>query len=86
MLNDALRLIRVYHNQTQAQVSEGLGLSKSYISEIEKSRKKVSMETLQKYADYFGVPASSLMLFAENLENPSASSKVKNAVADKVKG
>ena len=37
------------------------GLSKSYVSEIEKGDKNVSMATLQKYSDAFDIPMSSLL-------------------------
>ncbi len=84
MINDALRLIRVYHNQTQTQISTGLGLSKSYVSEIESGRKKVTLETLEKYSRYFDIPASSLMLFAENIEDPTLVKNIKQSVAGKV--
>jgi len=64
MLNKALRLVRVYHDLSQVDAAERLGLSKSYVSEIEKGDKNVSMATLQKYSEAFDIPMSSLLLFA----------------------
>lgn len=83
MLNQALKLVRVYHNQSLTQLAEGIGLSKSYISEIEGGKKKVSMDVLEKYSSHFRIPTSSLMFFAES----TASNKgedVRMFVADKV--
>ena len=50
MYHRALRLIRVFHDMNQADVADKLGLSKSYISELEQGRKKPSIEVLERYA------------------------------------
>ncbi len=67
MMNKALRLVRVYHDLSLVEAAERVGLSKSYVSELEKGHKKVSMEVLEKYATAFDMPMSSLMLFAEKI-------------------
>jgi transcriptional regulator with XRE-family HTH domain len=69
MINEALRLVRLFHNLKQNELADGLGLSPSHLSEIESGKKQVTMEILQKYADYFKVPASSLLYFAEHKNN-----------------
>lgn len=38
MLSEALRLIRVFHDMKQTELAQRLGISKSYLSEIEKDR------------------------------------------------
>lgn len=83
MYNRALRLMRVYHDLSQAELAKRLDLSKSYISELEGERKP-SMEVLQKYADYFKIPLSSLMLFAEQAESGGITEKARAGAADKV--
>lgn len=83
MLNQALKLVRVYHNQSLTQLSQGIGLSKSYISEIEGGKKKVSMEVLEKYSSHFRIPTSSLMFFAEKTASGTGED-VRVFVADKV--
>ena len=35
MLSEALRLIRVFHDLKQTELADRLGVSKSYLSEIE---------------------------------------------------
>ena len=67
-MNKALRLVRVYHDLNQADAAVRVGLSKSYVSEIESGNKKVTLEVLEKYANAFDIPVSSLMLFAEKAE------------------
>ena len=83
MLSNALRLVRVYHDLTVSEAAERIGLSKSYISEIENNKKKVSMDVLEKYSCAFDIPMSSLLLFSEQMEQGAGGSKVQNYVADK---
>ena len=88
MLSEALRLIRVFHDLKQGELANRLGVSKSYLSEIEAGKKKPRIELIERYASEFGIPSSSIMFFAENLENPSLSAssaeKSKGVIARKV--
>lgn len=84
MLHEALRLVRVFHDLNKTQTADRVGLSKSYITELERGDKKVTLEVLQKYADAFNVPLSSLMFFAEQASDGSSNEKVRTAVAGKV--
>lgn len=84
MLSEAFRLIRVFHDMKQQELADELGLSKSYVSELESGKKVPSMDVIQKYSDRFGIPPSSIMFFAENLENPSKAAKTRSAIASKV--
>lgn len=84
MLAEALRLIRIFHDMKQQEVADRLGLSKSYVSELESGKKVPSIEVIQKYADAFGIPPSSILFFSENLENPSKAKRTKAAIAGKV--
>lgn len=80
MLNKALKEIRLFHQLKQDELSEQLGISKSYLSEIESGKKKVSLELLDEYSRIFSVPASSLLLFSEHLgEADFSKSKIKYA-------
>ena len=85
MYNRALRLIREFHRLSQSEVASKVGLSNSYVSELEKGTKKASIEVLEKYAEAFKLPMSSLILFAERVENDNRlSEKSRVFVADKV--
>ena len=69
MQNDALRLMRVFHDMSQANLVDKLGISKSYLSEIEKGeKKKVTLDLLERYSHVFNIPVSSLMFFAEQVD------------------
>jgi len=83
MMKDALRLVRVYHDMNQSDTAERVGLSKSYISEMEKGRKKVTIDVLEKYSEAFDVPVSSLMLFAERQSENNLADDTRVYVAEK---
>ncbi len=84
MQNDALRLIRVFHDMSQTALADKLGISKSYLSEIEKGeKKKVTLDLLERYSQVFNIPVSSLMFFAEQLD-ADKHEKVRATVAGKV--
>lgn len=83
MQHEALRLVRVFHDMNQSALAERLGISKSYLSELEGGKKSPTLELLQKYAETFNMPLSSLLFFAENVDNPSRSDKVRTAIAGK---
>jgi transcriptional regulator with XRE-family HTH domain len=84
MLGEALRLIRVYHDLKQKQAAERLGVSTSYISEIEKGTKTPTLETIERYAKAFDMPVSSIMFFSESLEQGGAYDSARSFVAGKV--
>lgn len=84
MLNDALKQIREFHQIRQVDMAERLGISKSHLSGIENNNKSVSMGLLHKYAEVFNVPASSLLMFAENFEAAKKSDKLRLKCANKI--
>ncbi|WP_334037947.1 helix-turn-helix transcriptional regulator [Burkholderia gladioli] len=84
MLGEALRLVRVYHDLSQSQLCAELGVSNSYVSEIESGKKQPTLELLQKYSAEFNIPISSLMFFAENLNDPKPTDKLRKLAAGQV--
>lgn len=85
MLGEALRLIRVYHDMKQKDAADALGLSTSYLSEIEKGRKVPTLDVLHRYAENFGMPLSSILFFAETVEG-GAYDRAKSVIAGKMIG
>jgi len=67
MINKALRLAREFHRMKQVELAKKLKISTSYLSEIEAGKKPPSVELLDEYAIVFGVPASTFMLFKEQM-------------------
>ncbi|MBU2041667.1 MAG: helix-turn-helix domain-containing protein [Alphaproteobacteria bacterium] len=87
MLSEALRLMRVFHDLKQQDLADKLDISKSHLSEIESGKKVPSLDLIGRYSDVFGVPASSILFFGENVKDGevrSADQKVKSAIAGKV--
>ena len=85
MLSEALRLIRVFHDMKQRELAERLGISKSYLSEIESGKKTPSLELVNRYAEEFDLPASSILFFSESLAGEDGkSSRVRSLIADKI--
>lgn len=86
MLHRALRLLRTYHQLSQIELAKRLGISNSYLSEIEKGGdKEPSLDLLNKYAEIFKMPVSSILLFSEQISSGSMpGSKLRIASADKI--
>ena len=84
MINEALRLIRVFHDLKQFELAERLEVSKSYISEIEKGIKKPSLDLIERYSAEFRIPVSSIMFFAEELPTAKSGEKVRTKLAGRV--
>lgn len=70
----------------QRDLAAKLGISNNYLSEIESGAKAhvITIELLNKYAEIFKVPASTLMLFSEQLESGKRSEKLRVSMAAKV--
>lgn len=83
MQHEALRLVRVFHDMNQTELAARLGISKSYVSEIESGRKAPTLELLQRYADAFCMPLSSLVFFSENLGENGKPDKLRVSIASK---
>lgn len=84
MLNEALRLVRVYHDLSQSQLCSELAISNSYLSEIEAGKKSPSLDLLGKYSVRFDVPVSSLLFFSESLDSDRVTDRLRVGVARKV--
>jgi len=84
VINEALKMIRVFHDLTQAELAERLGVSKSHVSGIESGRKNPTLDLLQRYAIIFNIPLSSIMFFSENLGDHCAADRAQGIVANKI--
>jgi transcriptional regulator with XRE-family HTH domain len=84
MLNEALRLVRAYHDISQTQLCVALGVSNSHLSEIESGKKTPSLDLLQKYSSHFDIPISSLIFFSENLDKAKVTDRLRIGAAKKI--
>ena len=85
MINDALKLVRVYHNLKQKELADALKLSPSYLNEIESGKKQVTMDVLEKYSIFFKIPSSSLLYFAERKDRHGEKAVVNPIAAKAIK-
>jgi len=84
MLSRALKVMRQFHNQSQTALAGNLGISCSYLSEIESGKKEPTLDLLNKYAANFNVPLSSIVAFSETLDGTQNVGKVRGFVAKKM--
>ena len=84
MLSQALKEIRLFHKLKQNILADKLGISTSYLSEIESNKKKVTVDILEKYSNVFSIPVSSLMMFSENIDNKYKGEIVRRYCAKKI--
>ena len=68
MIGDVLKRMRIIYGYKASEMSSELGISASYLSEIENNKKQPSLDLLQKYADIYGIRLSSLILLSENMD------------------
>ena len=80
-MGEALKLLRIFNGYKSAELEGLIGISQSYVSELENDKKQPTMEVLDKYAKVFDMKKSTLLLFAEALENDSANTDKKQRVA-----
>ena len=81
MINKALRLLRVINDMKLKDLAVILKVSQSYLSEIEKGTKTASLKLIDKYAEIFDIPSSSILYLSENLDKDSSlKSKISKAV------
>lgn len=88
MFGQALKLLRRYQGLNQSVLAKELGVSRSYISELESGNRTPSLDLLNRYAKTFKIPVSSLVFFAEALEDRDNISgnleKAKGVIAKKI--
>lgn len=84
MLNEALRLIRVFHDMKSVELAKKLNISNSYLSEIEKGKKQPPFDLINKYSALFEINASAILLFSERIEDKNLKNKLANSVRYKM--
>jgi len=68
MIGGTLKRLRSIYGYNANEMRQLLGISNSYLSEIENDKKKPSLELLGKYSEVLGIKVSSLILLSEQAE------------------
>lgn len=76
MLGNSLRLIRKMHGISAKKLSNELGISAPYLSEIENERKRPTLELIMKYAEYFKIKPSTILFFDEKNSAKDTNAKI----------
>ena len=84
MLHKALRLMRVFHDLAQKDLAQKLGISKSYLSEIESGKKTPTLDLINRYSEIFDIPVSSIMFFSESLNSGGKIEEMRTFVSSKI--
>ena len=79
-LNEALRLIRVFHDMNAKDLAAKLDISVAQLSKIEKSKATPQMSLIEKYAKVFDTTPAALLLFSEDLDKEKNRGRFKIAV------
>ncbi len=80
MISEALRLIRVMHNMRANDLAAELGISCSYLSEIENGKKKPTIDLLNKYGIVLSLRPSDILFFSEELDESDPIDRSKKAM------
>lgn len=75
MICDTLKKLRNIYGLKASEMSTKLGISPSYLSEIENGKKQPSLELLEKYSSVFDIKLSSLILISETYEEAESQGK-----------
>lgn len=67
MLGEAFRIVRVFNDMTQQEIASEVGISHSYLSQIESGKRTPTMDVISKFSSFFGIPVSALIFFSEQL-------------------
>lgn len=84
MINEALRLLRLYCGFSQTEMAKRLSVTQSMVSDIEGGRKSVTMDLLEAYSEAVGVRMSQLLFFAEEIEGQPIAHRGRLIIANKV--
>lgn len=71
-MHKALKAIRQFHNKSQKDLADDLGISPAHLCWIEKGKKPPSLEILNSYSKVFSLPLSSILYFAEESESQAS--------------
>lgn len=84
MLNECLRLFRIFHDKKMVNLAKELEISPSYLSEIESGKKQPSIEIIEKYAKIFKTTPSAILFFSEELDKEKKRGKLKISIRSKI--
>ena len=83
LINEGLKVLRHYWGKSQIELSAKLGISQSYLSEIESGQKEATLDLLRRYSEVLAIPMSRLLFFVEEMEGAPRPSRGRLLIAGK---
>ncbi|WP_425451404.1 helix-turn-helix domain-containing protein [Brevundimonas bullata] len=77
-------LLRKFKGLSQTEIAQRLGVTKSWISEIESNKKDPTLNLLNSYAEVLDIPLSSILFFSEQMDGEKPSERARTFVSRKV--
>jgi transcriptional regulator with XRE-family HTH domain len=84
MFSKALRLLRTLNDLSQADLANELGISAPDLCQIECGKRRPTVELIERYAEVFDIPASTIWLFSERLASNSTQERSRVYVAERM--
>jgi transcriptional regulator with XRE-family HTH domain len=84
MIHRVLKLVRIYHHLTQAELAKKWSVSQVAISKIECGQTTITDDLLQKYSEQFKIPKSNFYFFLETIGDSNRINKWKSFCSEKV--
>ena len=86
MINEALKHFRKLHGYKSVEMAEALGISQSYLSELENGakNKKPSLELIEKYAEIFNTKPSVILFFSEEMDEDKPANSLNKLLKKKL--
>lgn len=78
MINDALRLLRIFNDYKAIDLAKELKISNSYLSELENGKKTPSLDIINKYGTFFKIKPSTILFFSEEIDRSNMKGKLKS--------
>ena len=69
MVGDILKYLRLCNDLSIEEVAKKMGTSSSYISDVEKSRRNISLPTLKKFAECYDIEVHKIISYVELKES-----------------
>lgn len=69
MMGDILRYLRICNDLSVGEVAKKIGVQSSYISDVEKSRRNISLPTLKKFAECYDIEVHKIISYVELKES-----------------
>jgi transcriptional regulator with XRE-family HTH domain len=83
MLNEALRILRVFKGIEAKDLAKQLGISPGQLSEIEKGIEEPSLSLIMRFAEILTTTPSSILAFSEELQTERGSKHFSSIVRKK---